>query len=386
MQLAVMVQLYPDDPMTYTARGLLALRANRGEEAIQLLRRAAALAPETSICHQWLGFGCLRLARWSEAREAFQNALRYAPYEIIAADAKAGIAIADGQESEAKGDLDGALIHFDQAVGLNPNDVNTFLARGKARMSKRDAEGALTDFNKAVELRPDWAQAYAGRGAAELALGDLDKAQVDLNKAIELNPNLPEVLVNRGILDMRKGELDSARDNFNSAVAQFPELLTKASPLFAKLGRLRYERHEFAEALVDFRRALEAGFKDDFTAFAIWLIRSRFGEKEAATKELQAYLNSRKSAGAEDWVLKVGSFLAGQLTEAELFKAAESPDKKKSAEQHCEACFYAGTKRLIDGDKLAATTFFEKCLATEVKEFIEYTYAAAELERLKAER
>jgi len=71
------------------------------------------------------------------------------------------------------------------------------------------------------------------------------------------------------------------------------------------------------------------------------------------------------------------------LTEPDFFKAAENTDKQKDNEQHCEAYFYAGSKRLIAGDKTIATDYFEKCMATDEKGFIEYQGAAAELKFLK---
>jgi len=80
----------------------------------------------------------------------------------------------------------------------------------------------------------------------------------------------------------------------------------------------------------------------------------------------------------------VGYFLVGQLKESELFKLAENSDKKRDNNQHCEAYFYAGTKRLIAGDKTTALEYFEKCIATDAKGYTEYQSAAAELHLLKA--
>jgi len=103
------------------------------------------------------------------------------------------------------------------------------------------------------------------------------------------------------------------------------------------------------------------------------------GEQEVATKELQAYGNTLKTGKSGDWPMKISHFLTGQLAETDFFKAADNAGKKKDREQHCEAYFYAGSKRLIEGDKITATNYFEKCLATEVKNFNEYQSAAAEL-------
>lgn len=123
---------------------------------------------------------------------------------------------------------------------------------------------------------------------------------------------------------------------------------------------------------------------DDYTHLRIYLTRSRLGESEAAVKELRNYLESRSRGIVADWPIKVGEFLADQITESALFGAAESPDERINAEQHCEAWFYAGTKRLLSGDQTAAASCFEKAIATHAQILIEYGSAVQELRLLEA--
>jgi lipoprotein NlpI len=134
--------------------------------------------------------------------------------------------------------------------------------------------------------------------------------------------------------------------------------------------------------LIDFRKVVELDSSDDYAHFRIWLIRARLGEKDAATKELQDYLANRTTGKPDDWELKIGRFLTGQLTETDFLKAANDADKKKNDGQHCEAYFYAGTQRLIVGDKTTATDYFEKCVALGLKDYAEYVSASAELKSL----
>jgi HEAT repeat protein len=146
---------------------------------------------------------------------------------------------------------------------------------------------------------------------------------------------------------------------------------------------LYYNEQKFPEALADYRKAVELGSNErDYSVFRIWLIRARMGEKEAATQELAAYLAGRKTGKPDDWPSKVGRFLAGQLTEADFLQAAANPKAQTDREQHCEANFYAGSVRLIEGDKVTATDYFTKCLATDVNTFEEYQSAKAELKFL----
>jgi lipoprotein NlpI len=106
------------------------------------------------------------------------------------------------------------------------------------------------------------------------------------------------------------------------------------------------------------------------------------GEGEAANTELQTYLRGRTTRKADDWASKIGHFLAGQLAEPELLAAAKNEVKKTEAGQLCEAYFYAGSKHLFAGDKAVARDYFQKAIATDRKDFAEYTSAVAELKYL----
>ena len=320
-EVAIMMRLDPEGAMTYYARAVIAWHQRRPEQAIDLVHKAIELAPERDALHVWLGDIYARQGKLSEARKAYENALRCPSSEERAQEVRQAIA------------------HI-----TNP-DANYYLARGREQHVQGDWDGALTNYDKAVELGSGYAEAYLSRGSAKHGKGDPDGALADFSKAIQLN--------------------------------------SKTVPAFWMLGHLHYDRHEFSEALGDLRKACELYSTNDYVHFRMWLARSRLGETGEATKELQEYLDSHRGAKPEVWPSTIGGFLVGHLTEAELFKFAESGDKWTNAAQHCEAYFYAGSKRLILGDKATAATYFEKCIATNVKAFTEYVSAAVELRWLK---
>jgi lipoprotein NlpI len=138
--------------------------------------------------------------------------------------------------------------------------------------------------------------------------------------------------------------------------------------------------------MTDFRKGCELDPSLDYAHFRVWLIRTRLGETEPATIGLRTYLDNRKTDKPDDWPSQIARFFSGQLTEPGLLKAAENTDKNTEAGQLCEAWFYSGTKHLIDGDKVTAVDYFNKCLATGKKDFGEYQSAAAELKFLNAEK
>lgn len=255
---------------------------------------------------------------------------------------------------------------------------NAFYSSGNAKYRTGDLDGALADFGKAIELDPGSAMAYFGRAVTRQSKGDLDGAMADYNKVIELKPDHVAVYVNRALVKMAKGDFDGALADFSKAI----ELDPKSVKAYRCRGCLHYDRQAWAEALQDFRKAAELTPTDDKLRFRVWLVQARLGEP--ATKELLDYLNTRQGK-IEDWGAKVGAFLTRLTTEAELLKAAPSFDATVNQKQHCEAYFYMGTKRLLDGRKIAAKDYFEKCVATGRQTFTEYQSAVAELKILKAE-
>ena len=163
---------------------------------------------------------------------------------------------------------------------------------------------------------------------------------------------------------------------------QAPVLQTGAE--YHDQGCLYYNARRFTNALADFRKACELDpDNQDYSHFRIWLIRARLGEQEAATQELEAYLERRKVQKPEDWPSKVGRYLTGQLSETDFVKAADDPNLQISKEQHCEAYFYVGSKHLIENDRMSAVDYFKKCLTTDVRNFEEYQSATVELHFLE---
>ena len=89
---------------------------------------------------------------------------------------------------------------------------------------------------------------------------------------------------------------------------------------------------------------------------------------------------------ADDWPSKIGTFLIGGISEPKFLAAALDGNKRTDEVQHCEAWFYAGTKRLVLGDKTTAKEYFEKCRAFDMKGLLEWGSALAELRLLEAEK
>lgn len=277
-----------------------------------------------------------------------------------------------GNKKYEKRDFDGAIADYTKAIELDPKNATAYSNRGIMKKAKGDLDGAIADCTKAIELDPKYANAYNDRGHAKKAKDDLDGALADFTKAIELNPKYAVAYCNRGLVKYHKGDLDGAITDITTAIRINP----KDADAYRKRGYVRYDQRSWKNALADFRKGCElAPGEKDYPMIRIWLIRARLGERDAATRELAEYLKGRKVA---EWPKKIMRLLIGELPEDDFLKEAESRDAKTDLEQKCEAYFYVGAHRLIDGDKDKAKEYFQKCLETDLKIFNEYRSAAAE--------
>ncbi|MFP5273801.1 tetratricopeptide repeat protein, partial [Coleofasciculus sp.] len=87
-----------------------------------------------------------------------------------------------------------ALVSYDKAIELNPNDAPAWVIRGGVLYKLERYEEALVSYEKAIELNPNYAPAWGLRGGVLILGGVLNnleryqEALVSYDKVIELDP------------------------------------------------------------------------------------------------------------------------------------------------------------------------------------------------------
>lgn len=99
---------------------------------------------------------------------------------------KAKIHLNKGIELTTKSDLKSALIEFNEAVKLDPNNADAWYYRGNTHYNLFEVEKALADYDKALEINPEHLDALTNRGNARVYSGDFEGGCKDWRKAKSL--------------------------------------------------------------------------------------------------------------------------------------------------------------------------------------------------------
>jgi hypothetical protein len=101
--------------------------------------------------------------------------------------AQADAHLSDGLERAWKGDLDGAITAFDEAIAVAPDLSVAYLNRGLAYDRQGESARAIADLDRAVRHAPQSARAYYNRSLLLRKQGDTKRADVDEQRAINLD-------------------------------------------------------------------------------------------------------------------------------------------------------------------------------------------------------
>jgi tetratricopeptide (TPR) repeat protein len=124
-----------------------------------------------------------------------------------------------GNAYRAKGENDRAIVDYDEAIRLDPDDPDSYNERCWTRaLADRDLRGALFDCNGSLRLRPNDGNTLNSRGLVRFKLGAFKQSIADYDAALEQNANDAESLYARGVAKLKLR--DSAGGNADIAAAK----------------------------------------------------------------------------------------------------------------------------------------------------------------------
>jgi tetratricopeptide (TPR) repeat protein len=177
---------------------------------------------------------------------------------------------ARGQVKDKKGDFDGAISDFDQAIANNATDYLSYELRADAKRHKADFdriaveyEGAIDDYNHSLILNPLEYGAYIERGECKERIDDLSGALKDYNQGIQLHPKGADAALAymaRGILETATNNLDAASADLSKAIEldpNNPECVYSHGDVSCKIGFATRDTRYFDIAIADYSKAIQ---------------------------------------------------------------------------------------------------------------------------------
>jgi len=158
-----------------------------------------------------------------------------------------------GRAYSDKGDNDKAISDFNQALRLAPNDIVAYCFRALVYRQNSDYDRAIEDYTQALRLDPSWEDAMIGRGIAYTNKGDYDKAIIDFNQALLLNPNADNAYYSRGNMHYSNRNYDLAIADYTQAIRLSPN----ASDAYNNRGMSHWRKGDLDRAIVDFEFVLK---------------------------------------------------------------------------------------------------------------------------------
>ncbi|MER8511015.1 tetratricopeptide repeat protein [Mesorhizobium sp. M0894] len=270
-----------------------------------------------------------------------------------------------------KGKNDSAIRDFDRAIELDSGKAMAFYNRGLGWAHKGDDAHAIADYSHAIELDPAYMEAYNNRGFVFNRIGEFDRAIADFDEAIRLNPRHPFAYNNRAISWGAKGDAERAVADYSQAITLDP---TYVNP-YGSRGIYYFYGPEPAKAQADLTMA--ATLAPDNAYYAIWadLAELRGGGASHLRRVASKLDMTRWPAPL------VRMFLGEQSPEAALAAADDLVPSRRRGNL-CEANFYAAEFHQLKGNADKALRHYRLAVRHCPRDFTEYVAATKSLRAL----
>ncbi|MGH9444715.1 MAG: protein kinase domain-containing protein [Terriglobia bacterium] len=197
-------------PEVYLALGNVYRATGKSAEAIEDLKRALALAPNSDEGYRLLGQAYEAEGAFTPAIGAFKKAVQIDPYYWVNPDQL-------GNAYDAAGSYALALRAFQRVAQLAPDNAAGYENVGNVYMQEGEFAQAIPSLKRALQLRPAF-QHYSNLGVAYLYTKRYGEAVKALEEALALSPNQEDVAGNLAEALLFSGQKEKAQQMFNRAI------------------------------------------------------------------------------------------------------------------------------------------------------------------------
>ena len=240
-------------------------------EAQKLTKRYA----ESLTLWNLLGASAAQLGKLDEAVIAFQKALAIRPDN-------AGAYSNMGNALKNQGKLKEALEAYKKALSIRPDYAEAYLNMGNVLKEQEELQEAIGAYNKALAIKTDYADAYLNLGNALRDQGKLEEAIAAYNKVLSVKPDYAEAYNNKGLIFKEQEKLEEAINAYNNALSIKPDYVE----VHYNIGNVFRDQEKLQEAIEAYGNALS--IKPDY-ADAYLSLGNALTEQGKLDQAIEAY-------------------------------------------------------------------------------------------------
>ena len=263
----------PKHPVALHLLGVIARFHGANTDAVELLRKAVAAAPNNAKAFGDLGGAYFDLARYDEAARAHAKAAALEPKSFAPL-------MNHGNAEHAAGRPHEALKIYRAALKREPRLAGAYVNIASVHQELGDRELALKNYRRAIELQPSMDQAHAGLGQLLVESGKDAEAQVHFEVALSENGDNGTALNALGELHLRAGRWDGAINCFGQLTQMTPALANA----WGNLGLALYHRGDWEAALDALQNTVNRDPMNGAAWFTLGDIHHALGRHDDALK------------------------------------------------------------------------------------------------------
>jgi serine/threonine protein kinase/Flp pilus assembly protein TadD len=248
----------------------------RAEEAVCYLTAALALRSDSPGVHVDLGRALRAKGDSQGAIARFKQAVEIDP-SYAAAHEWLGVVLADVK------DYEGAGREYREAMRINPESATAHLSLGMLLADTKDPTGAVREYQKAIRMDPKNARAHTSLGNTLFKHNDLDGAAHAFRDALSVDPQNAQAHNGLGFTLLSKGHVESAIASFRAALLTDPNHV-KAH---GNLGHACLLQNDLDGAMRAFEGAVRLEPKNPGWHVNLGITLDQKGYSEEAIRELQ---------------------------------------------------------------------------------------------------
>ena len=187
--------------------------------------------------------------------------------------------------------LELALMKINQAISVDPKDVNYLCLLGSIYLLSGEFDKAIKSYQEAHELDPQNPNLFSLIGDVKAFQNNHDEALALYNKTLQLDVKNWRAYQNRGYLFFLKNKRARAIEDFNQAI----KFNSKALSAYNNRGVLQYEMQNYDSALADFGEVEKLDPNSPIPSFYRGQYLEMKGDIAAAAEKYKIAINIAKN-------------------------------------------------------------------------------------------